>query len=301
LEIHRSFGEIFVIGRNFLMGRRSRIALLALMVVAMAPIAGCMSKAKKHLYKAEDLFEKRDLQGAKVELEAAIKEDAGLLDAHKSLAHVDEYLGDQEGAAREYDAASRLDPTDQKMMQKARYYRQMKELENSTDKALESIKAGQIEDGINTLRDILTQTKTKSAHEKAVAGLRKGASSIAQQGYALFQKKDYQGAINLYAQGLRCFIMIEEATGQSKLEPGADWLMRSINAAAKAGNTPDRPFKVLSDVVAVDPENKVANVELAQVYLARNPPDYGTAADLLERGGATDAQVKAMRSKAKRH
>ena len=88
------------------MRRRSQIALLACAIIAAAPIAGCMSKAKKHLYKAEDLFEKRDLQGAKTELEQAVKEDPGLLDAHKSLAHVDEYLGIEREGTFESTAAN---------------------------------------------------------------------------------------------------------------------------------------------------------------------------------------------------
>jgi len=54
-------------------------------------------------------------------------------------------------------------------------------------------------------------------------------------------------------------------------------------------------------VLTVDPDNKTANMELAQVYLRRTPPDYDTAADLEERGGAPDADVKKLRDEAKRH
>ena len=81
-------------------------ALLVPLLIAIPLVSGCQSEAKKHLYKAEDLFEKRDLDGAKKELEISIKLDDTSLDAHNSLAHIDEALGDQEGAAREYEKAS---------------------------------------------------------------------------------------------------------------------------------------------------------------------------------------------------
>ena len=93
---------------------RTAIARVLILVILLAipMVSGCQSEAKKHLYKAEDLFEKRDLDGAKKELELSIKADPNDLDAHKSLANIDEALGDQEGAAKEYMAASALDPTD---------------------------------------------------------------------------------------------------------------------------------------------------------------------------------------------
>ena len=95
-------------------------------VLAILPlVAGCQSETKKHLYAAEDLFEKRDLQGAQKELLLSIQADPKNVDAHKSLAHIDEFLGDQEGAAKEYALASELDPSDQKIMEKARFYRQL--------------------------------------------------------------------------------------------------------------------------------------------------------------------------------
>src|ERR1039457_6714145 len=88
-------------------------ALVLPFLLAIPFVSGCQSEAKKHLYKAEDLFEKRDLDGAKKELELSIKADPTNLDAHKSLAHIDEALGDDEAAGREYEAASALDSTDQ--------------------------------------------------------------------------------------------------------------------------------------------------------------------------------------------
>ena len=62
-------------------------ALILPVLLAIPLVSGCQSEAKKHLYKAEDLFEKRDLDGAKKELELSIKDDPSDLDAHKSLAH----------------------------------------------------------------------------------------------------------------------------------------------------------------------------------------------------------------------
>ena len=259
-----------------------------------------MSKARRHLYAAEDLFEKRDLKGAKLELEEAIKDDPNLLDARKSLAHVSEYLGDEEGAAREYEAASRLDPTDNKLVNKARYYRQMRELADSANKALDDIKTGRAEEGINTLNSILTETKQKGAHERALDALRKAAPLIAQQGDSLQQAKKYDEAIKTYGLAIRAWQMIAEASGKQQFDPQADSLIRSINTAARAGRIPDRAFTILNDIVAFDPENSTANAELAKAYLAHKPPDYATAADLMERAGAPEAEVKALRARAKR-
>ena len=50
-------------------------ALILVVMLAVPLVSGCQSEAKKHLYKAEDLFEKRDLDGAKKELEISIKDD----------------------------------------------------------------------------------------------------------------------------------------------------------------------------------------------------------------------------------
>ncbi|HTY55903.1 MAG TPA: hypothetical protein VMB26_11905 [Candidatus Binataceae bacterium] len=279
-----------------------RVALLfAITAMAGAGTWGCMSKAKRHLYAAEDLFEKRDLKGAQVELREAIKDDPNLLDAHKSLAHVDEYLGDEQGAEQEYEIASRLDPTDTKLFSKARYYRQLRELENSAGKALDDIKAGRDEEGLNTLKTILTDTNHKTAHDNALASLREAAPLIAQQGNSLYQAKKYDDAVNADGQAIRAYMMIAEATGKQQLDPAAEPVMRSLTAAAEAGGSRDRAFTILNDVVAFDPENKAANAELAKAYLMRQPPDYSSAADLMERAGASDAEVKAMRARAKSH
>jgi len=273
----------------------------ALAALAVAGLAGCMSKAKRHLYAAEDLFEKRDLKGARDELKEAIKADPDLLDAHKSLAHVDEYLGDEEGAGREYEIASRLDPSDTKLSNKAHYYSQMRELQNSADKALDDIKAGHVEEGLNTLKSIITNSKYKPARDRAVAALGEAAPLIAHQGDALNEAKKYDDAVTTYSLAIRAYLMLAEASGKSQLDPAAGPVMQSLNAAAAAGGARDHAFSTLNDVVAFDPENKVANAELAKAYLARQPPDYGTAADLMERAGASDAEVKAMRARAKSH
>jgi tetratricopeptide (TPR) repeat protein len=86
-----------------------------------------MSESKGHLDRARILFDRRDLKGARHELTAALKADPGMLEAHKLLARVAEYLGDQQDAALEYEAAARLDPADPKLRNKARFYRQQVE------------------------------------------------------------------------------------------------------------------------------------------------------------------------------
>jgi Tfp pilus assembly protein PilF len=88
-----------------------------------AALSGCISESKRHFDRGRILFERRDLKGAKVELNQAIKADPDLLEAHKLLARVDEYLGDQQDAALEYEAAARLDPADPRLRNKARFYR----------------------------------------------------------------------------------------------------------------------------------------------------------------------------------
>src|SRR6202022_320412 len=108
-------------GKTVMRGTPRRLALTALAIVLTA--AGCQSSAKKHLYKAEDLFEKRDLKGAQAELRESGKEDPNLTDAHNSLARVDEYLHDYDEAGKEFMIASQQDPGNQKTMAKARYYR----------------------------------------------------------------------------------------------------------------------------------------------------------------------------------
>lgn len=98
---------------------------LIVLLLAGAALSGCLPPSKRHFDRARILFERRDLKGAKTELTQAIEADPGLLDAHKLLARVDEYLGDQQDAALEYEAAARLDPADPRLRNKARFYRRL--------------------------------------------------------------------------------------------------------------------------------------------------------------------------------
>jgi len=264
-------------------------------------VSGCQSEAKKHLYKAEDLFEKRDLDGAKKELELSIKDDTNDLDAHKSLAHIDEALGDQEGAAKEYMAASTLDPTDQKLLEKARLYKQLEDMANSSGQALDKIKAGKVEEGLAQLKDIMVTTRIPAAREKAVSALSDSIPIIEKIGDQQLADKKYPDAIATYEQGIRAAMLLSRAHKSETLLPDADPMMQKINEAAKAAGTPDATFKLFNDVIGDYPDNKVANLQLAEVYLSKTPPDYDTAADLEERGGAPDDQVRKLRDMAKKH
>jgi tetratricopeptide (TPR) repeat protein len=264
-------------------------------------ISGCQSEGKKHLYKAEDLFEKRDLDGAKKELELSIKADPTDVDAHKSLAHIDEAVGDQEGAAKEYMAASTLDPTDQKLLEKARLYKQLEDLANSSGKALDDIKAGKVEEGVGTLKEIMTTSKISAAREKAVNALADAIPIIEKVGDQQVADKKYTDALNTYEQGIRAAMLLSRAHKMDTLGPEADPMMHKMTETAKAAGKPDATFKLFNDVIGVYPDDKVANLELAQAYLGKTPPDYDTAADLEERGGAPDDQVRKLRDMAKKH
>jgi Tfp pilus assembly protein PilF len=98
-----------------------------IVIVLIGTLSGCISESRRHLDRGRILFERRDLKGARLELREAIKARPDLLEAHKLLARVDEYLGDQQDAALEYEAASKLDPSDPKLRYKARFYRQQVE------------------------------------------------------------------------------------------------------------------------------------------------------------------------------
>lgn len=107
------------------------------MVALVGALAGCLSESKRHFDRGRILFERRDLKGAKVELVQAINADPDLLEARKLLARVDEYLGDQQDAALEYEAATRLDPADARVRNKARFYRRQldRRMDSSGDSA----------------------------------------------------------------------------------------------------------------------------------------------------------------------
>ena len=276
-------------------------ALVLPILLAIPLVSGCQSEAKKHLYKAEDLFEKRDLEGAKKELQLSIKADPSDVDAHKSLAHIDEALGDDEGAAREYNAASALDSTDQKLLDKARLYKQLEDMANSSGKALDDIKAGKVEEGVRNLKDIMVSTRIPAARQKALRALGDAVPIIEKIGDQQVQDKKYADAVNTYDQGIRAAMLLARAHKMEMLGPDADPMMHKINQAAKAGGTPDATFKLFNDVIGDYPDDKTANLELAQVYLSKTPPDYDTAADLEERGGAPDDEVRKLRDQAKKH
>ena len=276
-------------------------ALIIPILFAIPLLGGCQSESKKHLYKAEDLFEKRDLEGAQKELQLAIQADPNNVDAHKSLAHIDEFLGDQDGAAKEYEAASALDPSDQKILQKARMYRAIQEMIDNANRAVDQIKSGDAEGGMRALKDALMASKSKYLRDKTISYIKQAIPILVQQAEQQVKDKKYQDAVKSYDEAIRGFMLIAEASQTHALDPGADAVLHSANEAAKDGGTPDATFKLLNDVLTVDPDNKTANLELAQVYLRRTPPDYDTAADLEERAGAPDADVKKLRDEAKRH
>jgi tetratricopeptide (TPR) repeat protein len=276
-------------------------ALIIPILFAIPLLGGCQSESKKHLYKAEDLFEKRDLEGAQKELQLAIQADPNNVDAHKSLAHIDEFLGDQDGAAKEYEAASALDPSDQKIMQKARMYRAIQEMIDNANKAVDQVKSGDAEGGMRALKDALMASKSKYLRDKTLGYIKQAIPIIVQQADQQVKDKKYQDAIKNYDEAIRGYMLMAEASQTHTLDPGADAVLHSANEAAKDGGMPDATFKLLNDVLTVDPDNKTANLELAQVYLRRTPPDYDTAADLEERAGAPDADVKKLRDEAKHH
>ena len=276
-------------------------ALILPVLLAIPLVSGCQSEAKKHLYKAEDLFEKRDLDGAKKELEISIKADPNSLDAHNSLAHIDEALGDQEGAAKEYMAASALDPTDQKLLDKARLYKQLQDMANSSGEALDKVKAGKVEEGVAQLKSIITTSRIPAAQQKAVNALSDAIPIIEKVGDQQVSDKKYTDAVNTYEQGIRAAMLLARAHKQDTLGTDADPMMHKMTEAAKLAGTPDATFKLFNDVIALYPDDKTANMELAQAYLSQSPPNYDNAADLEERAGAPDDQVRKLRDMAKKH
>jgi Tfp pilus assembly protein PilF len=286
--------------RKIVMRRGIPRALAWGLLATTFAIAGCQSSAKKHLYKAEDMFEKRDLKGAQVELREAVKEDPNLTDAHNSLARVDEYLKDYDEAGKEFMIASQQDPGNQKTMAKARYYRFLQQITQQGDKALDEVKSGDSENGMKDLKAALQETKTSESRAHIVDNLRQAIPVVVQQAEEKSQQKQYSESVTIYQRAIQGYMYIAEAT-QKPMDKSADAVMHKANEAAKAAGTPDMMFKILNDVMIADPDNKTANIELAQVYIRRKPPDYSTAADLMERAGASDSEVKKLRAQAKRH
>jgi tetratricopeptide (TPR) repeat protein len=281
------------------------LALTALAIMLAA--AGCQSSAKKHLYTAEDLFEKRDLKGAQTELREAVKEDPNLTDAHNSLARVDEYLHDYDEAGSEFMIASQQDPTNQKTMAKARYYRYLTQLSKNADNALDTVKSGNITEGMSDLKGALQDAGkanlSKATIDHMLDDLKQAVAAVVQQADQQAQQQKYDDAMKTYDQAVRGYMLLALATKQTTLDPAVDSVMHSAGQVAQKGGEQAQTMlsTLLNDVLTFDPDDKTANMELAQLSLHQNPPDYSTAADLEERAGAPDAEVKKLRAAAKKH
>jgi tetratricopeptide (TPR) repeat protein len=281
------------------------LALTALAIVLTA--AGCQSSAKKHLYNAEDLFEKRDLKGAQTELREAVKEDPDLTDAHNSLARVDEYLHDYDEAGKEFMIASQQDPTNEKLRGKASYYRHLQQLTKQADSALDTVKSGDVAEGMSDLKGALQEASranlSKAIVDHMVDDLRQAVAVVVQQADQQAQQQKYDDSMKTYDQAVRGYMLLALATKQTTLDPAVDAVMHSAGQVAEKGGPQSSQMlsTLLNDVLTFDPDNKTANMELAQLSLHENPPDYSTAADLMERGGAPDAEVSKLRAEAKKH
>jgi tetratricopeptide (TPR) repeat protein len=276
-------------------------ALILFLMAAAAVLPGCMSKGKKHLYRAEDLFEKHDFRSAQAELRRAIKDDPALVDAHKSLAHVDELLGDDKEAASEYQIAAKLDPADRKLLAKARYYRSLEQLARQADKALGEIESGQAEQGMRRLRTALLATTNKTTRDHVLGDIRPAIQMLVRQGDQQAQERKYIQAVKTYEQAVRGYMLCAEASPKQALDPKVDRVVHAAAEAARDVGAPDLAFGLLNDVLSLDPDNKSANLELAQLYLHHHPPDYQTAADLMERANAPEQEVMKLRAEAKQH
>lgn len=290
--------------------RALALALLALVFAA----SGC-SPAKKHYNKAEDLLAKFQagdhdmnlVKQAQDELREAIKADPNLLDAHRSLANVDEVLHDYDEAGKEYMAASALDPTDQKMRGKASYYRHLQQLTKQADTALDTIKSGDVVQGMSDLKGTLQEAGkanlSKATIDHMIDDLRQGVAAVVQQADQQVQQQKYADGVKTYDQAARGYMLLALATKQEKLDPALDAVMHNAGIAAQKGGPEAAQMisTLLNDVLTFDPDNKTANMELAQLSLHQDPPDYATAADLMERAGAPDAEVNKLRAEAKKH
>ncbi len=290
-----------------------RVLALALLAIVFAA-AGC-SPAKRHYNKAEDLLAKfqagdhdmKLVKQAQDELREAVKADPNLLDAHKSLANVDEVLHDYDEAGKEYMAASALDPTDQKTRGKASYYRHLQQLTKQADTALDTIKSGDVVEGMSDLKASLQEGNkanlSKATIDHMIDDLRQGVAAVVQQADQQVQQQKYIDGMKTYDQAVRGYMLLALATKQEKLDPAVDAVIHNAGLAAQKGGPQASQMisALLNDVLTFDPDNKTANMELAQLSLHENPPDYSTAADLMERAGAPDAEVNKLRAEAKKH
>jgi tetratricopeptide (TPR) repeat protein len=292
--------------------RRAVARALIIPILFLLPvISGCQTKSEKLVFQANDTAKKamesspddreKLLEQSRDLLHEAVKDDPKNLDAWKLLGQLDEVLGHPDDAGKDYNEASALDPTDQKLMQKARMYRAIQEMVDNANKALDQIKSGDTAGGMAALKDALLATHSQATRAKVTAVVAQAVPMVVQQGDQQVKDKKYADAVTTYDQAVRGYIMLAEAQGKHSLDPAADAVIHSANEAANSAGTPDATFRLLNDVLTFDPDNKSANIELAQVYLRRNPPDYDTAADLDERGGAPDAEVKKLRDEAKKH
>ena len=295
------------------MRKGTRALALALLAITLG-VAGC-SPAKKHYNKAEDLLAKFQggdhdmnlVKEAQSELREAVKADPNLIDAHRSLANVDEVLHDYEEAGNEYMTASSLDPTDQKLRGKASYYRHLKQLTKQADSALDTVKSGDVTQGMADLKGALQEAGkanlSKATVDHMIDDLRQAVVVVVQQGDQQAQQQKYMDAMKTYDQAVRSYMLLALATKQQKLDPAVDAVMHSAGQAAQKGGPQASQMlsALLNDVLTFDPDNKTANMELAQLSLHESPPDYSTAADLEERAGAPDAEVKKLRAAAKKH
>jgi len=290
-----------------------RVLALALLAIVFAA-AGC-SPAKRHYNNAEDLLGKfqggdhdmKLVKQAQDELREAVKADPNLLDAHKSLANVDEVLHDYDEAGKEYMAASALDPTDQKTRGKASYYRHLQQLTKQADTALDTIKSGDVVEGMSDLKAALQEGNkanlSKATIDHMIDDLRQGVAAVVQQADQQVQQQKYIDGMKTYDQAVRGYMLLALATKQEKLDPAVDAVIHNAGLAAQKGGPQASQMisALLNDVLTFDPDNKTANMELAQLSLHENPPDYSTAADLMERAGAPDAEVNKLRAEAKKH
>jgi tetratricopeptide (TPR) repeat protein len=285
-------------------------ALIIPLLFAVPLISGCQSKSDKLVYQANEIAkqaaqagpkeEKQLLEPARAKLEEAIKLDPKNLNAYKLLGQIDDITGNSDDALKVWTTASELDPTDQQILQHARMYKARQQMIDNAKSAVDQIKTGDVAGGMRALKDALQATKTPQTREKVLEILKDAIPQVAKIGDQQVQDKKFTDAIKTYDQAIRGYMLLAVATKQQSLDPGADAVIHNANEAAKDAGTPDATFGLLNDVLSVDPGNKSANMELAQVYLSRKPPDYDTAADLEERAGAPDAQVKKLRDEAKR-
>ncbi|HLX38819.1 MAG TPA: hypothetical protein VKR29_13500 [Candidatus Binataceae bacterium] len=293
-------------------GTSRALALVSLALFLGA--AGC-SPAKRDYNKAEDLlgkFQAGDhdmnlVKEAQDDLRKAVKEDPNLLDAHRSLANVDEVLHDYDEAGEEYMTASSLDPTDQKLRGKASYYRHLKQLTKQADTALDTIKSGDVTEGMADLKGSLQEAGkanlSKATIDHMIDDLHQGVQAVVQQADQQAQQQKYMDAMKTYDQAVRGYMLLALATKQQKLDPAVDAVMHNAGQVAQKGGSQATQMmsNLLNDVLTFDPDDKTANMELAQLSLHETPPDYSTAADLMERAGASDAEVKKLRAAAKKH